>query len=183
LSYVSGDNTTGALYSYNCKLTAGSYTHQFHAHDGTNYNSTSIYSEPTVEAQSLSFTITTSDPSGQLNFTAEVTPGSGYTTSWNRSASYQTDVLPAINLTNTGNIPLNFSWWLENALPTYLQLKYNTTSTPPDHNVNVITTTSEQIATNVPVNGVVSFWLWMDFTDAPAGTGDENLVIESTPGE
>jgi len=182
LSYVSGDNTTGALYSYSCKLSAGEYNYQFWAYDGINYNHTSQYSGPSVEAQDLSFTIYTSSGGNYINFTAQVTPGQGLTTCYNVSAEGQDDTTPALKVENTGNVPLNFTWRLTADLPSGITLKYNYSNNPPNPGENLITTSEYQFATSVPVGGSNSTWMWMDFVEVYGGSGERTLQVNSTLG-
>jgi len=182
LSYISGDNTTGALYSYSCKLSAGEYNYQFWAYDGINYNHTSQYSGPSVEAQDLSFTIYTSSGGNYINFTAQVTPGQGLTTCYNVSAEGQDDTTPALKVENTGNVPLNFTWRLTADLPSGITLKYNYSNNPPNPGENLITTSEYQFATSVPVGGSNSTWMWMDFVEVYGGSGERTLQVNSTLG-
>ena len=182
MSYISGDNTTGALYSYSTTLPAGTYDYLFYASDGVD----STVNDPTdtvsVEAQDLSFTIYTSSGDSYINFTADVTPGQGLTTCYNVSAEGQDDTTPALKVVNTGNVPLNFTWHLLNDLPSGITLKYNYVNTPPNPGENLITTTEYQFATSVPVGGSNSTWMWMDFVNVQAGTGQETLQVNSTLG-
>ena len=182
MNYVSGSNTTGALYTYSTTLSAGTYQYTFYAYDGTDTNSSGPHSNPSVSAQDLSFTIYTSSADGNISFTADVTPGQGLTTCYNISATGQDATTPALKVVNTGNVPLNFTWKLDNALPSGLQLKYNYTNNPPLHNQNTITTTEYQFATSVPVSGDNKTWMWMDFVNVYGGSGQENMTINSTFG-
>jgi len=48
MAWISGLNTTGALYSYSSLLTAGNYSVQFYAYDGFDRNTTNNYFLPNV---------------------------------------------------------------------------------------------------------------------------------------
>ena len=184
MTYVSGDNETGALYSYSTTLSAGTYDYFFYASDGTD----SVVNDPTdqvsVEAQSYSFTVSTADPSGQENFTASATMGA----EWNVGASYQTSSIPAIQITNTGNVPIDISISLTSAPIGNVHIKYNTSPTPPSFTQNPyycdkeLTTTPVTVFT-IGVGETGDIWLWADFENKTnPGSYTTELYISSTFG-
>jgi len=184
MSYISGDNTTGALYSYSTTLPAGTYDYLFYANDGTYSTVNDPTDQVTVEAQSYSFTVSTADPSGQENFTASATMGA----EWNVSASYQTSSIPAIQITNTGNVPINISINLTSAPISNVHIKYNTSSTPPSFTQNPyycdkeLTTTPVTVLT-IEVGGTGDIWLWADFENKTnPGSYTTKLYIASSFG-
>jgi len=164
MTYISGDNTTGALYSYNTTLSAGIYDYLFYASDGKASTVNDPTDQVSVEAQSISFTVSTADPSGQENFTASATMGA----EWNVSASYQTSSIPAIQITNTGNVPINISINLTSTPISNVHIKYNTSSTPPSFSTDPyscdkeLTTTPVYVFTLQP-GDTGDIWLWADF--------------------
>ena len=184
MTYISGDNTTGALYSYSTTLPAGTYDYLFYANDGTYSTVNNPTDQVTVEAQSYSFTVSTADPSGQENFTASATMGA----EWNVSASYQTSSIPAIQITNTGNVPINISINLTSTPISNVHIKYNTSSTPPSFTQNPyycdkeLTTTPVTVLT-IEVGGTGDIWLWADFENKTnPGSYTTKLYIASSFG-
>jgi len=184
MTYISGDNTTGALYSYNTTLSAGTYDYLFYASDGTYSTVNDPIEQVNVEAQSYSFTVSTADPSGQENFTASATMGA----EWNVSASYQTSSIPAIQITNTGNVPINISINLTSTPISNVHIKYNTSSTPPSFTQNPYycdkeLTTTPVTALTIEVGGTGDIWLWADFENKTnPGSYTTKLYIASSFG-
>jgi hypothetical protein len=183
MSYVSGDNTTGAVYTYSTSLSASSsYNYTFYAYDGTNYNSSGPHDNPDVESQSLSFTITTSSDGDFFfkDWTLDLT-GVGLTTQYNVSEDNQTGVLPALNITNTGNVPLNFSINWSSEPGSGIIAKWNTTDNAPIHGTNTVAEdpSSTQIITDLQPMSSEEIWLWMDFTNVQAQESSANIQIVS----
>jgi len=181
MSWISGDNATGAIYSYNTQLTTGSYTYNFYAYDGTNYNSSGPHSNPTVEAQSYSFSVTTA--SVGINFTCWTLSisGVGLTTEYNVSEDNQTALIPAINISNTGNVPLNFSInWTGNP-GSGITMKYNFSESAPYPSINTIAVdpSSTKIITNLLPNSYEEIWLWLDFVSVTAQSSSQDVKLWS----
>lgn len=183
MTYISGSYTNGALYSYSTTLPSGTYNYLFYASDGTD----SVVNDPTdqvnVEAQSYSFTVSTADPSGQETFTASAAMGA----EWNVSASYQTSSLPAIQITNTGNVPINISINLTTSPISNVHIKYNTSSSPPSFTINPyqcdkeLTTTPVQVISYLQPSSTLDIWLWADFESKEnPGEYTTSLYIESS---
>ena len=188
MNYISGSNTTGALYSYSTTLTAGSYSFQCWASDGEDTNNTDSSPYPSVSAQSLTFSVTLSSPSsGQFDFrdwTLTLT-GAGLTTEYNVSEDNQTGVLPALEITNTGNVPQNFTLMWLSSPGSGITMKYNTEDTAPNPGVNTIAVSPSetQIITNLATSTAEEIWLWMDFVNVQAGSSNQDIRITSTIGE
>jgi len=184
MTYISGDYVTGALYSYSTTLSVGVYDYLFYASDGIASTVNDPTDQVSVEAQSYSFTVSTADPSGQENFTASATMGA----EWNVSASYQTSSIPAIQITNTGNVPINISINLTSTPISNVHIKYNTSSTPPSFTQNPyycdkeLTTTPVTVLT-IEVGGTGDIWLWADFENKTnPGSYTTKLYITSSFG-
>ena len=182
MTYISGDNTTGALYSYSTTLSAGVYDYLFYASDGIASTVNDPTDQVTVMGQSISFTVSTADPSGQENFTASAIMGA----EWNVSASYQTSSIPAIQITNTGNVPINITINLTSMPISNVHIKYNTSSTPPSFTTdpyscdNELTTTPVYVFTLQP-SDTGNIWLWADFENKyNPGEYTTSLWIESS---
>ncbi|RLJ05176.1 MAG: hypothetical protein DRP18_03685, partial [Candidatus Aenigmatarchaeota archaeon] len=183
MTYVSGDNTTGALYSYSTTLSTGVYDYLFYASDGEASTVNDPTDQVSVEAQSYSFTVSTADPSGQENFTASATMSA----EWNVDASYQTSSIPAIQITNTGNVPINISINLTTTPISNVHIKYNTSSTPPSFTTDPyscdkeLTTTPVQVAEYLQPGDTLNIWLWADFENKyNPGEYTTSLWIESS---
>lgn len=181
--WISGSNTSDALYSYSTTLTTGTYNYTIYASDGTNHNSSGPHNYPTVEAQSFSFTIETSSSNDNIyykDWTITYHTATVGTTEWNVSEDNDSAVIPTLNITNTGNVPLNFTlnWTASPGIG--VAMKYNTTFSPPIHGVNELSTSETQVITNLPVSDWDHIWLWMDFTEVSAGSGSQQLRINSS---
>jgi len=184
LSWISGDNTTGANYSYSTTLTIGSdYIYQFFAYDGTNYNSTISYDNPDVSAQSLSFSVVTPSTGDYLHFnewTLSIT-GVGLTTKYNVSEDNQTSETPSFNISNTGNVPLNFSINWSGNPGSGITMKWATSDIAPNPGVAdiAIDPSTTQIVTNLLPTESEEIWLWMDFVSVTAQSSSESVKIWS----
>ena len=183
MTYISGDNTTGALYSYSTTLSAGVYDYLFYASDGIASTVNDPTDQVTVMGQSISFTVSTADPSGQENFTASAIMGA----EWNVSASCQTSSIPAIQITNTGNVPINISINLTTTPISNVHIKYNTSSTPPSFTTDPyscdkeLTTTPVQVGSYIQPGDTLNIWLWADFENKyNPGEYTTSLWIESS---
>jgi len=172
----------GLVYQYSTTLTTGSYNYTFHANNSIRYNSSGPHSGPTVESQSLSFTITTSSD-GDLFFkdwTLDLT-GVGLTTQYNVTEDNQTGSLPALNITNTGNIPLNFSINWSSDPGSGIIMKWSSTNSSPNHGTNTVAEdpSSTQIITDLQQMSSEEIWLWMDFTNVQSHESSANIQIVS----
>lgn len=178
--WVSGANDTGALYSYNTQLTAGSYTYYMWACDGNGGYDDATAVEPSVSAQSLSFTVTKSSPSSdQFDFKDWSPIGMS---NYNVSEDNQTAVLSAVNITNTGNVPLNFSInWI--ASPgAGVSMKWGEVfASPPNPGVNIllVSPAEEWFISNLAPTDYIEIFLWMDFVSVGAGSGSQDVTITS----
>lgn len=183
LTYVSGNNLSGAIYTYSTTLSAGSYNYTFYGYNGIMYNTSGPHVNPTVSSQSLSFTVVTSSAGDYVHFndwTLTLT-GVGYTTEYNVSEDNQTGSVPAFNISNTGNVPLNFSMnWTGNP-GSGISMKWNTTNNAPTHGVNEIAEhpASTQIITNLINGSYEHIWLWMDFVSVTAQTSQQTVKLWS----
>jgi len=183
MTYISGDYVTGALYSYSTTLSTGVYDYLFYASDGIASTVNDPTDQVSVEAQSYSFTVSTADPSGQENFTASAIMGA----EWNVSASYQTSSIPAIQITNTGNVPINITINLTSMPISNVHIKYNTSSTPPSFTTDPyscdkeLTTTPVQVGSYIQPGDTLNIWLWADFENKyNPGEYTTSLWIESS---
>ena len=181
--WISGSNTSDALYSYSTTLTTGTYNYTIYASDGTNHNSSGPHNYPTVEAQSFSFTIATSSSNDNIyykDWTITYHTSTVGTTEWNVSEDNDSAVIPTLNITNTGNVPLNFTLNWTASPGVGVAMKYNTTFSPPIHGVNELSTSETQVITNLPVSDWDHIWLWMDFTEVSAGSGSQQMRVNSS---
>jgi hypothetical protein len=80
--WVSGSNSSGALYSYSTTLTSGSYTYRIYGYDGTNYNNTT--------AVELNVTMYPDEP---YNGSATFATGGVLNITWNRGNYSDEDVV------------------------------------------------------------------------------------------
>ena len=181
MTWISGDNTTGAIYSYSTTLTTGSsYVYTFYAYDGTSYNSSGPHSGPTVSAQSIAVSITTAS-NGGINFTEWLLDetGVGLTYKANVPEDNQSDELPAINITNTGNVPLTiYLNWTSNPGSGILA-KWNTSNNTPawDENVIAIDPLYSTLSSELTPLDSLPIWVWMNFTAVPAQSVQLDLSI------
>ena len=182
MSYLSGDNTSDAEYTYSSTLTAGSYTVYFYGYDGTYYNKSGPHSNPSVSSQTISFTISTSSLTGDLEFMNWTLTGwgVGYTTEYNVSEDNQTAVVSAVEITNTGNVPINISMkWLTNP-GSGITMKYAESDTAPNPGISSIAVDPSEtdIITNLAPSDSKKIWLWMDFVSVEAQ--DNNADVRFT---
>ena len=175
--WISGSDTTGALYSYNTKLTTvGSYTFQFWGYDGVVYASSTNTSNPTVSAQDLSLSIVQSAQVLWFNLTSMGTYGS----QTNMNATGQTTGTPALQLQNQGNIPLNLTISINSSAAPGMTFKWNTVAAPST--ATVATASMYQFKMNLAVSATQNLWLWTDFVNAQPGTGQRYIYINTTQG-
>ena len=170
----------GLVYQYSTTLTAGSYTYTFHANNSISYNSSGPHSGPTVSAQSIAVSITTAS-NGGINFTEWLLDetGVGLTYKANVSEDNQSDVLPAINITNTGNVPLTiYLNWTSNPGSGILA-KWNTSNNTPawDENVIAIDPLYSTLSSELAPLESLPIWVWMNFTAVPAQSVQLDLSI------
>ncbi|RKZ28463.1 hypothetical protein DRQ26_01065, partial [bacterium] len=103
MTWISGDNTTGALYSYSTTLEAGIYNYSFYASDGTDSTTNDPESNVTVEAQSISVSIEpTSYNFGYLTANQTVSTSNGYFTITNTGNVYEDILLRGTNASGGG---------------------------------------------------------------------------------
>jgi len=183
MSWVSGSNSTGAVYTYSTTLTAGEYSYTFYAYDGIDYDSSGAHSDPSVTAQDISFTIETSSETGDFEFInwTITSPGAGSTTEYNVSEDNQTDGTSACTITNTGNVPLNFSlMWLTDP-GEGITLKYSLTNTAPNPGVNsiAVSPSETQIITDLATSSSQDVWLWIDFVSVSSQEDDADVRFTS----
>lgn len=177
VTWVSGDNTTGAVYSYHCQLQTGIYNFSFYVDDGKGgKNYTGNKDGPNVSAQNFQYTLYKC--SGTTLYFNSSWAGTGLTVDYNVSADGQSAGLSALNLSNDGNVPINWSIKTDNVLPSGMYLKFDNDSTAPnfedpDHN---ITTSYLLINDNISVGGYHQIWLWMDYNNVYGGSGNFNIT-------
>ncbi len=178
MSWLSGANLTGAKYQYSTTLTTGIYTYTFWAYDGVAVNSSGPHNGPTVVAMSFSLMITQSDTAALwFNMTSFGTYGSQADV----DASGQTDVIPAIDIENQGNVPVNLTIRINASMPAGLSLKYDEDNNPVG--ATTITVANNMIEVSLTPGGTEEIWVWMDFVNAPPGTGQCYIVITSFCGD
>jgi hypothetical protein len=176
MEWVSGDNTTGANYTYSTTLTAGDYTFYIYAYDGTGYNSSGPHSDPTVVSQSYAIGVSQSDaPSLWFNITAV-----GHHTQEDVNATGQSAGTPALAIENQGNVPINLTINISIALSSGLTLKWDGDNDPSG--ATEVTTSPVQFQENLAVSSTKNVWLWMDFLNVSPETGERALNITSSSG-
>lgn len=176
MSWISGSNTTGAVYSYNTVLSAGTYNYTFYASDGVDADSSAHQDEPVVSSQSYSIGVTQSDsPDLWFNLTA-----SGHHTEYNVSASGQDSGTPAIAIENQGNVPINLTIKINTSVSVGMTLKWDDDNNPAG--ATAVTTGEVQIEINLGVSASENIWLWMDFVDMSPETGVRQVTITSSSG-
>jgi hypothetical protein len=84
---------------------------------------------------------------------------------------------PIIEITNSGNANLNFTCNLTSAKPTWAVLKVSNTTSYAD--ATEFNTTAVLINATVPSGQSTPMYIWTDVTDAPAGTIEGTLQINS----
>jgi hypothetical protein len=182
--WVSGSNSSGALYSYSTTLTSGSYTYRIYGYDGTNYNNTTAVNQPSVSPVSLSFTYDLSSASGKFDFkdwTLSATKV-GLTNQYDIDEDNQSAGTPAVNITNTGNVAINVTMYWNASPASGVTVKYNTTFNAPDHGDNslAIKPSETLIISNLQPTESVDVWLWLDLVDVQAGTNNQIIKIKSS---
>ena len=109
--------------------------------------------------------------------------GVGFTTQYNVSEDNQTGVVPALNISNTGNVPLNFTiYWVSNP-GSGISMKYNTSYSAPDPSMNLIGVEEANetlIVSNLGISSYEEIWLWMDFVSVSSGSGEVDVTIVSS---
>jgi len=187
MNWISGDNTTGAQYSYNTTLTTGGdYNYTFYAYDGILYNSSGPYSNPTVVAQLMSISITQSSaPDANIWFNISKGLIPYYSNETNINASGQTSETPALAIQNTGNIPVNLTLYVNLSPLEGRTIKWDTDNNPTG--ATTVTESEVQIAEKLMMSDTKNIWLWMDFNsvtpDPPTGeTKGRTITITSSSG-
>jgi len=138
-------------------------------------------------SSSLSFSIVCSSGSGSDEFhfqdwTLGAT-GVGYTTQYNVSEDNQTGVIPALNITNTGNVPLNFTMYWTSNPGSGLSMKFATSDTAPNPGVSLIgveVANETLIVSNLGIGSYEEIWLWMDFVSVSSGGDSVDVTITSS---
>ena len=188
LIYISGTNSTGAIYSYSTLLTAGSYNYTFYAYDGTDYNSSGPHNNPVVNAQSYSFTVATASISGDFEFKDWTITSPGFigskTTEYNVSEDNQNATISAFNISNTGNVPINVTakWLSDPGNPgADITIKYAESDSAPNPGVNTfaIDPSETQIIINLGPSDYKNIWLWLDFVDVEAQSDNTDIRFTS----
>lgn len=180
MTWISGSNTTGALYQYTTTLTTSTgYSSRFYAYDGTDYNSTTADDNPDVEAQS--YTLGFGYSSGSSTFWCNFTSMGTYGTQYNVSMQGQHDTRPALNITNQGNVPINITIKINTAPGSGLTLKWDDDNDPTG--ATTMTTDEVLIEINLAVGNTETIWMWMDYLNASPGSGERTLTITSKPGD
>lgn len=85
---------------------------------------------------------------------------------------------PMVTITNAGNVALDFSHKVNETLPAYVDVSYDT-----DVTVDWAKTLSDAyttITTSVAASGTADVYYWANFTDADAGTDQVEYQINST---
>lgn len=184
--WISGSNSTGAIYNYSTTLTVGSYTYHIWAYDGDGEYDDKTDTEPSVEALSQALTIQTASNGDYLRFNDWMisSPGGGAsgTIEYNVSEDNQTAVTPALNITNTGNVPLNITLNLSGNPGSGITIKYNLSDNAPNPSENsiAITPSLTDIYTNLPVSSTLSVWIWIDFVNVLAQSSSIGIRVNST---
>jgi hypothetical protein len=123
-----------------------------------NLNITDTFELTTTSAVDTSFTVTLPDNTVEAIYTALNKSHK------NVAPTNQTDSVPFFNITNIGNVNLDFNMFLNVSLPASIDLKGDTDNNPTgaipinDSSVNVYSTLTPSSS--------FSFWFWTDFTDA-----------------
>lgn len=164
------------ITSYNTK-----YYITFNVTDGTDWCNETYHF--TTESASLSFSVVTSSSGDYLHFNDWTisNPGFGLTTEYNVSEDNQTATMPAINISNTGNVALNFSINWTGDPGTGISLKWNTSNNPPLYGENTIAEdpATTQIVTNLGIGEYEEIWLWMDFVTVTAQSSQQDIKLWS----
>ena len=85
---------------------------------------------------------------------------------------------PMVTITNAGNVNLDFTHKVNESLPAYVGVSYDT-----DETVDWTKTLSDSystITTSVAAAGTADVYYWANFTDADAGTDQVEYQINST---
>jgi hypothetical protein len=171
MTWISGSNTTGAVYSYSTTLTAGSYSYIFYAYDGLSHIGTTTVNNPTVSSQSISITIYQGTTPVWFNITSP-----GHYTQANVSGS-GTGGSGTLQIENAGNVPINLTIQSNTSLQTGCTMKWDTDSNPVG--AHPITTSPVSFAVAVAASSTKNLWLWMDFYQVSPATGTRHLEIIS----
>lgn len=153
-------------------------------YDATNQADTRMIHPTESGGTCDAITVDTSDPAGDLWFNETIEPdGNPWTTELNISASYQTGVTPALNVTNDASISCDITIKLMSTPGTGRSMKYNTTNNAPwptDSSKEVpVDPSSVTVCTSVASSGLCQIWLWVDYEDAAGGNEVITVRVES----
>ena len=83
-----------------------------------------------------------------------------------------------IEITNTGNVNLDFNHAVNASLPNWVIVSYNTANTVDW--TKTLNETSQTFSTSVAPAGTVDVYFWANFTSADSGTESRTYQINST---
>jgi len=90
----------------------------------------------------------------------------------------QVDGTPIVEVTNTGNVDLTFTHKVNDTMPTFVAVSYDSSYAP--NWAKTITHAYSTIATSVSADTSVNVYMWANFTDADEGTAQRTYQINST---
>lgn len=85
---------------------------------------------------------------------------------------------PILEITNTGNVALQFTHKVNDTMPTFVAVSYDT-----DNSVDwtkTITDSYSEISASVAKDSSADVYMWANFTDADSGTAQRTYQINST---
>lgn len=137
-----------------------------------NSNNTPIYTLTVTSVSDSSFTV--SLPAGQtaINFTAItckdtlLEPGG------------QTAGVPIVNVTNTGNVVQSFRFYLNTTVSNVLT--YTSLSSDLSNPIEINTTTTTVIITNLPASNSDNVWMYCNLSTPSPGTTGKLLTVNSS---
>ncbi len=178
-----GGNVT-VEYTYTTTYQTESFGGSVNVESVTTWHTSTFGGQVTIP-EIYSFTISTASPSGNFEFkdwTLTLT-SVGLTTQYNVSEDNQTSSISALNITNTGNVPLNFTAYWLTPPGSGISMKYSTTNTPPNPSTSTISESAgspTQIITNLQTGQYEEIWLWMDFVSVGASSSQQDIRITSS---
>jgi hypothetical protein len=108
--------------------------------------------------------------------------GVGKTTEVNISEDNQTDVISALEITNTGNVPINISvMWLVSP-GSGVSMKWSATNVAPNQLVSniAVSPSSTKIITSLAPSATEEIWLWMDFDEVEEQSSNQDVRFTSS---
>jgi len=176
LIYIHGDNATGANYTYNTTLPTGTYTYRFYSYDGISYNHSGPHNGPIVTAQSHALGITQCHHEIWFNAT-----GLNETGVQNNVSAYgQNNLIPALELQNQGNVPINMTIEINASEAKGITLKWDLDNNPTGS--TNITTIPVNFSINLAVNSIENIWMWTDFYQPEPGATERKVNITTNKG-